>query len=539
MMIRAWASLVLLSAALLGGCDDYTADDPASPDDDAVRCDTHTDCDEQSGFQCLSTGVCARLQRLVEPAGCEGEAPAADNEQVGLCADRAVHKICVGGRWQNPSEPMHLQAQNIDGYTVDDASGDCIDNDCDGRTDEDYDAPLDGMAEGVCAGQIRQVCLVNGRYGSPTEAERRRQALALALPDYLPTESGAADCLDNDCDGDLDEDSEHADAFPDAIPESVCFGLKTTCDGGTLRRPRANEIQGYQDCETTFDCRDTDCDNLVDHRPDPLTPIPPTVGPGRASNCSGVRQPLPAVCGSSADYTSVSYPRTHCTLAVEACVDGSVECRNVPQYTCEPGFPVDPGPGMVQLALDAEQCSNGIDDDCDGWVDETCPGGQCQTDEDCCPVELDEQGRCVYAPDAIPLAVTCDTRYVALTPVPGRDAGGQPAPVAPDTVSNGVCIVDSDCADCYFCSSVNGLSADQLGDPPCDERCARCLEVRAVCAELGGACVGMGFEPDSLLVGCSAACEQGAADNPCREGFSCSATANGYAVGCAWTGRLE
>ena len=76
------------------------------------------------------------------------------------------------------------------------------------------------------------------------------------------------------------------------------------------------------------------------------------------------------------------------------CLDDGIECRA--DADCPAGEVCRQGLCQVGCEPQAEVCGDGLDNDCDGLVDEGC-GAVCQTDADCAPSELCQDGRCVQA----------------------------------------------------------------------------------------------------------------------------------------------
>jgi hypothetical protein len=257
----------------------------------------------------------------------------------------------------------------------DDATCDAIDDDCDGALDEDFAAQATTCGRGVCAAAGQRTCAA----GRVTDDCR---------PGAPSGDDTACDGLDDDCDGVAD------DGFvpvPTTCGEGLCRAAgEIACVDG--RRVEAcSPLPAADITDTRCDGQDEDCDGAVDDdvRPgesrcglgvcertaetlcadgatvDPCMPGPPT---GADADCNG----LDDDCDGAADDGFVP-ERTTC---------GQGACAREVVVRCEAGARVGvcrPG----EPAADDATC-DGVDDDCDGRVDEdfaptpeTCGVGAC------------------------------------------------------------------------------------------------------------------------------------------------------------------
>jgi hypothetical protein len=281
----------------------------------------------------------------------EDYAPVVVRCGVGACA-REGRSACEDG------EAVEVCAPGRPG--ADDAGCDGVDDDCDGRIDEDYVAPAIRCGVGVCA------------------AEGRRACEAGILVDLCePGEPVDGDALCDGTDGDCDGATDEAYA-PRATSCGVgaCAGRgRTRCDAGAERDDCAPGAPAPDD--VTCDGADDDCDGFAD---EDHTPVPMRCGVG-ACAADGVR-----VCdgGALVDACEPGAPladdgtcdgvdddcdgRTDEDYAPEAVDCGVGACAAIGATRCVAGEAVaDCAPGNPAPVDDA--CDQ-VDDDCDGSVDE-------------------------------------------------------------------------------------------------------------------------------------------------------------------------
>jgi hypothetical protein len=236
-----------------------------------------------------------------------------------------------------------------------DALCDGIDNDCDGSVDEDFQ-PV------TCVG----ACVSGARCEGGTE---------ICGPKAEESDI-TCDGIDGDCDREVDEDY-----IPYTCGTGVCEN-QSTCTAGVEtcnpRPPRSTE-------DPTCDARDDDCDGFVDE-----DYISYSCGVGHCRNSS--------ICDNGSESCTPAPPLATQDLicdGVDEDCDGNTDEDYVPyscgrgaclaQSTCVAGFE-DCTPGSPPAVSDS--VCDGIDEDCDGNVDEDyipyiCGLGDCQRNSQC------------------------------------------------------------------------------------------------------------------------------------------------------------
>ena len=296
-------------------------------------------CLGQAGFVCIYP----ERYEIGQESQCDG----ADNDCDGLIdedfpnlgnlCDGADQDLCLGGviRCNNVLDAQESTECSDDDDSITE-SCDGVDNDCDQATDEDFDLQNDYENCGQCGFSCR-------RDSAETRCNEGECEVISCAPNRYdlnqvsfdgceyecvtqPNQSELCNGMDDDCDGRVDEElTPPLDLNCDGL--GICQGVLPTCkgvDGFQCEYP----LEVYQMIETRCDQLDNDCDGQIDE-----------------ANPQATLSTLGEVCSAG----------------VGACYRQGVQVCSLDQSTVR----------CSALAAEPslEQC-NGIDDDCDGVIDE-------------------------------------------------------------------------------------------------------------------------------------------------------------------------
>ena len=254
---------------------------------------------------------------------------------------------------------------------------DGVDNDCDGSVDEGltkrcYSGPIGTAGRGLCK-RGRKTCSA-GKWGS-------------CVGEITPT-SEVCDNLDNDCNNQVDD------------------GLQRTCYTGASGTQRRGLCQsGVETCtagkwgscvgEITpvpeiCDGKDNNCNGLLDDGN-------PNSGASCSTGQSGPCAKGITLCQGGTLVCQATTPTSEICDGKDNNCDGKVDDNLVRSCTnsCGTGTQSCVNGGWAKNCIipSVSETCDGKDNDCDGLVDEGCGCGQCQTKKDC--LMGTKQGICV------------------------------------------------------------------------------------------------------------------------------------------------
>ncbi len=299
---------------------------------------------------------------------------------VGKCADRGVY-VCSG------NQLVCVPKAGAPTPTLEVCDADGVDEDCDGQSNEDFDLMTDPNNCGACG----NVCNVPNAYAACVAGECVVDTCRTGYNDLDPTKPGCeyecpetvneevCDGVDNDCDGQIDEAGGMEPPTTPCLQKGPCAGSKWVCNSD----PDAGTGE--------WRCNYQDVDARIEVDPTTVWPGPEQACDNFDNNCDGYRDEGMGryqFCANNSQCVSTcNQGRCRCTsddqcdigyacsggFCIAQCFDGIGECQDVDLVQCAADGQGTVCPAQAITSNAKDEICDGLDNNCDGQIDETTP----------------------------------------------------------------------------------------------------------------------------------------------------------------------
>ena len=422
-------------------CDGQTDEDQLDSDGDGLA-----DCvdPDDDGDGALDGDDCAPLDADVSPGApercngldddCDGKTDALDGDlmsddpqpceqQAGVCAETVkLASLCAGGAWQPCSGLVYL-TQRAAYEPGTEASCDGLDNDCDGLIDDDFSTT---GADGVVYAGVGADCGVGACAGGLVACHEDGVSAICSSADQAGPEICSGQ--DDDCDGETDAEDSSLDVPLCAAQHGVCADARpplTACEGAAGWRAcdGADYLAHNGDYEAgqeaSCDGLDNDCDGAADEdfaltdldgasyqgigeicgvgacaggttecRPDQLGIRCSTAGLAEAEICDGQDND----CDGLTDTADPGLAFPSCERQDGLCAGAVKQAGRCDAGGWQACTHADYAAHDARYRVEPESLCDGLDNDCDGAVDETFPDTDDDDLADCLDEDDDDDG---------------------------------------------------------------------------------------------------------------------------------------------------
>jgi len=313
-------------------------------------------------------------------------------KNIGICKSGKMY--CIEGQWSGCEGEVLPKQKEICGNNADDNCDGNVDENCPctiGSVRECYGGPPETKNVGVCKSGFQR-CIDDGK-GNGVWGECEGQILP--SKDTCEGVPNGGLPIDGDCDGKVDKSVVNACGWCGETPKEICMnGIDDNCNG---------QVDEGCDCNADCECSGGDCECKPRiNQPCYDGPIG-TMGVGECrqgvhdcvkygngyqwTECKGQVLPTKEICGDGKDNDCDGVVDNGCGTNTGDCKDGDTRsCYDGPSGSagvgiCKKGVEVCNGGKWSGVCVGAvkpeaiEICGDGLDNNCNGEVDEGCSCG--------------------------------------------------------------------------------------------------------------------------------------------------------------------